>query len=70
MIEESENALRDAQRAKNVIMRGAGRQPKKAIEAKLAPVEDEIQFQRERMVFLLQIKDVKIPFYEKLPKDN
>jgi hypothetical protein len=29
-----------------------------------------LKIQRTRLKFLLQIKDAKIPFYEKLPKDN
>lgn len=34
------------------------------------PLKDALKAQRTRLKFLLQIKDAKIPFYEKLPKDN
>jgi hypothetical protein len=42
----------------------------KAKEQKMAPLEEEIKFWRNRMIMLYQIKNFKIPFYEKLPKDN
>ena len=44
MIEDAEEALKNATKAKNLVMRQAGRQPKKAIEAKLQPIEEEIHF--------------------------
>ena len=36
----------------------------------MQPIEDELKLLRFRITFLLQIKDAKIPFYEKLPRDN
>lgn len=39
-------------------------------ESKLAPIEEGIRMLRVRMIFLLKLKFVKIPFHEKLPKDN
>lgn len=42
----------------------------KAKEQKLAPLEEEIKFWRHRIIMLYQIKNYKIPFYEKLPKDS
>ena len=36
----------------------------------MQPIEQAIQMLRLRITMLLQIKDAKIPFYEKLPKDN
>jgi len=43
---------------------------KKSKNKKLAPIEAELQIMRQRLAFLEQIKDAKIPFYEKLPKDS
>lgn len=43
---------------------------KKLKAKKLEPVERVIQELRERMSKLEIIKDAKIPFYEKLPKDS
>lgn len=37
---------------------------------KVAPINDAIQELRERISKLEIIKDGKIPFYEKLPKDS
>ena len=36
----------------------------------MQPLNDAIKAQSIRLVVLLRIKDAKIPFYEKLPKDN
>ena len=35
-----------------------------------APFLEEIKALRDRIILLVRIKDFKIPFYEKLPKDN
>ena len=42
MIDDAESALKDAQKARNVILRKSGKEPKKATEQKLQPIEDEI----------------------------
>ena len=42
----------------------------KAKQAKLEPIEATIVEKSSRIEMLLKIKDVKIPFYDKLPKDN
>ena len=34
------------------------------------PIDDELKRLRMRQIMLLQIKDTKIPFWEKLPKDS
>jgi hypothetical protein len=43
---------------------------KKSKNKKLQPVEQELAVMRQRLAMLDQIKDAKIPFYEKLPKDS
>lgn len=43
---------------------------KKTKQKKVAPIEGAIQELRERIQKLEIIKDGKIPFYEKLPKDS
>ena len=42
----------------------------KAREDKLKPIEAEINFYRDQIIFFLQLKDAKIPAEEKLPKDH
>jgi len=36
----------------------------------LKPIEDEIKFLRNNVAEMLYVKDQKIPFYEKLPKES
>ena len=43
---------------------------KKAKQKKLKPVEDALKDLRDKVEKLEIIKDQKIPFYEKLPKDS
>lgn len=43
---------------------------KKLKQKKLGPVESVLSELRERIQKLEVIKDAKIPFYEKLPKDS
>jgi len=38
--------------------------------AKCEPFEESNKFLRYRIAFLLQLKDSKIPFYEKIPKQH
>lgn len=45
-------------------------QTAKQKEMKLAPIEASLNNCRLMVMMLLQIKNTKIPFYEKLPKDN
>ena len=35
-----------------------------------APLEEILAETKKKMMFLLQIKEAKIPFYDKLPKDH
>jgi hypothetical protein len=39
-------------------------------EAKCEPYEDVLKQIRMKIMFLIQLKDSKIPFYDKLPKQN
>ena len=39
-------------------------------EKEKAPIKEHIEIIQARVVMLYQIKDYKIPYYEKLPKDN
>ena len=43
---------------------------KAMMKKNLQPLNEALKAQSARLVFLLRIKDAKIPFYEKLPKDN
>jgi hypothetical protein len=68
MIEETEEAIKKAEAAKNKINKQKGLA--KAKQEKLAPIEAALSQLRERLLMLVQIKGAKIPFYEKLPKDH
>lgn len=39
-------------------------------KGKLKPIEEELKFLYHKMNEMLYIKDKKIPFYEKLPKES
>ena len=41
-----------------------------AIRKEVEPLKLDFQFLREHLTYLYQLKDQKVPFYEKLPKDN
>lgn len=69
LIEKADRELKMGEDAKKKIMRQKG-QTKKAQDAKLQPIEEGLVMLRARITMLLQIKDAKIPFFEKLPKDN
>lgn len=42
MIEDAEASLKEALRARTVTLRKSGKEPKKATEAKLQPIEEKI----------------------------
>ena len=69
LIEKADRELKMGEDAKKKILRQKG-QTKKAQDAKLQPIEEGLVMLRARITMLLQIKDAKIPFFEKLPKDN
>ena len=69
LIENAEREMKQAADAKRKITRGK-QGTAKAKEAKLAPFEMALTHLRNRITMLLRIKDAKIPFYDKLPKDN
>ena len=68
LIQEAEQAMKQAEAAKNKINKQKGLA--KAKQEKLEPIEAAITHLRTRITMLLQIKDAKIPFYDKLPKDH
>jgi len=69
LIENAEGEVKQLDDAKRKIKRQKSLTAK-AREVKLEPIDEQLKFLRERITMLLYIKDAKIPFYDKLPKDN
>jgi hypothetical protein len=47
-----------------------GKQLAKAKTEEVKPIEEDMREYKEYFVLLLKLKDKKIPFYEKLPKEH
>ena len=69
LIEGAEAELKTLQAAKRSTLNKKGLS-KGARAARLAPLEEGLTMLRAQLAWLLHIKDGKIPFYDKLPKDN
>mmetsp|Transcript_42744 Transcript_42744/g.65681 ORF Transcript_42744/g.65681 Transcript_42744/m.65681 type:complete len:190 (+) Transcript_42744:1763-2332(+) len=69
LIEKAERDMKMAEDAKRKIRRQKATTAQ-ARDAKLGPIEASLIQIRKRITMLYQIKDLKIPFYEKLPKDH
>ena len=46
------------------------RAPLKSRETKLEPIEAEMKLLRNKMIYLLQLRNQKTPAFEKIPKDH
>jgi len=69
LIEGAEAELKTLQAEKRSTLNKKGLS-KGARAARLEPLEEGLTMLRAQLAMLLQIKDAKIPFYDKLPKDN
>ena len=71
-IEEQEIAVAKEQRQLNIIMSDKYQKTKtgKQIQEESKPLKANIHFRIKYIAMLYEVKDVKIPFYEKLPKDH
>lgn len=69
MIEELDRGMKDAEKlVKKINSKKVMTEQQKKKE--IAPLEEQLKETRDKIMFLLQIKEAKIPFYEKLPKDH
>ena len=69
LIEKAEREMEREEIEKRIIQANKVK-TKKQKQKQIAPIQQRIQEIREQIVKLQAIKDSKIPFYEKLPKDS
>ena len=69
-IQETEGLLKKQEKEFLQVQKQNKNATQQARATKLQPIEDAINFLRQRIIFFLQLKDAKIQPYEKLPKDH
>ena len=69
LIEKAEREMEKEEMEKRIIQSNKVK-TKKQKQKQIAPIQQRIQEIREHIMKLQAIKDSKIPFYEKLPKDS
>lgn len=69
IIETKEKEMRDINKEKNKIQRSKGMN-QGAKDTKMKPLNEALEELKQQMVLCYQIKEAKIPSYEKLPKDH
>lgn len=69
IIETKEKEMRDINKEKNKIQRSKGMN-QGAKDTKMKPLNEALEELKQQMVLCYQIKEAKIPSYEKIPKDH
>ena len=69
-IEEQETAIAKEQRQLNIVKFNKNKKTAKQVEEEAKPLEANLKFRIKFIAMLYEVKDYKIPFYEKLPKDH
>ena len=70
LIAQCEEQISEAERGKRQVTKKAKNSTQLNLKKDLAPFNEAIKFYTARLIMLVEIVDVKTPFYEKMPKDN